>query len=125
VNLFDGTLAEDEPEYVRVRCPELPVPVHVDHGVSAPPDAQLWVAIRPEKLNLQRGKPVAEDNWARGIIKDIAYMGDLSIYVVRLDSGRDVRVTQTNSARKAGDSFTWDDEVYLLWDSAAPVVGAG
>ncbi|HWL63605.1 MAG TPA: polyamine ABC transporter ATP-binding protein [Steroidobacteraceae bacterium] len=125
VNLFDGTLAEDEPEYVRVRCPDLPVPVHVDHGVSAPPDAQLWVAIRPEKLNLQRGKPAAEDNWARGIIKDIAYMGDLSIYVVRLDSGRDVRVTQTNSARKAGDSFTWDDEVYLLWDSAAPVVGAG
>ncbi len=125
VNLFDGTLVEDEPEYVRVRCPDLPVPVHVDHGVSAPPDAQLWVAIRPEKLHLQREKPAADDNWARGIIKDIAYMGDLSIYVVRLDSGRDVRVTQTNSARKAGESFTWDDEVYLLWDSAAPVVGAG
>jgi putrescine transport system ATP-binding protein len=125
VNLFDGTLFEDEPEYVRVRCPELPVPVHVDHGVSAPPDAQLWVAIRPEKINLQREAPAAADNWARGIVKDIAYMGDLSIYVVRLDSGRDVRVTQTNSARKAGESFTWDDEVYLLWDSAAPVVGAG
>jgi putrescine transport system ATP-binding protein len=125
VNLFDGQLVEDEPEYVRVRCPDLPVPVHVDHGVSAPPDANLWVAIRPEKLLLQREKPTAPDNWAGGIIKDIAYMGDLSIYVVRLASGRDVRVTQTNSARKAGDSFTWDDEVFLLWDSAAPVVGAG
>ena len=99
--------------------------MHVDHGVSAPPDATLWVAIRPEKMALQRERPDVTDNWARGTIKDIAYMGDLSIYVVRLDSGRDVRVTQTNSARKAGQSFTWDDEVHLLWDSAAPVVGAG
>jgi putrescine transport system ATP-binding protein len=125
VNLFDGQLVEDEPEYVRIRCADLPVPVHVDHGVSAPPDAALWVAIRPEKMALQRERPQASDNWARGTVKEIAYMGDLSIYVVRLDSGRDVRVTQTNSARKAGESFTWDDEVYLLWDSAAPVVGAG
>jgi putrescine transport system ATP-binding protein len=125
VNLFDGQLVEDEPEYVRVRCPELPVPVHVDHGVSAPPNAQLWVAIRPEKLLLQGQKPAATDNWARGTIKDIAYMGDLSILIVRLESGREVRVTQTNSARKPEEQLTWDDEVYLVWDSAAPVVGTG
>jgi putrescine transport system ATP-binding protein len=125
VNLFDGQLVEDEPEYVRVRSPELPVPIHVDHGVSAPPNAQLWVAIRPEKLVLQLDRPGATDNWAHGVIKDIAYMGDLSILIVRLDSGREVRVTQTNSARKPEERLTWDDEVYVVWDSAAPVVGAG
>ena len=53
VNLFEGQLIEDEPDYVRVRCEELPVPVHIDHGMSAPPDARLWVAIRPEKVDAQ------------------------------------------------------------------------
>jgi putrescine transport system ATP-binding protein len=35
VNLFEGRLTEDEADYVRVACPELPAPVLVDHGVSA------------------------------------------------------------------------------------------
>src|ERR1700688_2475186 len=57
VNLFEGQLTEDEPEHVRVRCEELPNPVYVDHGLSAPPLALCWVAIRPEKLVLGRERP--------------------------------------------------------------------
>lgn len=125
VNLFDGQLTEDEPDHVRVACADLPVPVYVDHGVSAAPDAQLWVAIRPEKITMQREAPTSADNWAHGVIQDIAYMGDMSIYVVRLDGGRDVRVTQANLARKPGEAFTWEDAVYLSWDATSPVVGTG
>ena len=125
VNLFDGQLVEDESDYVRVACPQLPVPVYVDHGVSAAPDASLWVAIRPEKIVLERQQPESTDNWARGVIKDIAYMGDMSIFVVLLPDGREVRVTAANVARKSGETFTWDDEVYLSWDASSPVVGSG
>ncbi len=66
VNLFDGKLSEDEPDYVRVACPDLPAPVLVDHGISAPPDAPLWVAVRPEKIVLAREAPATPDNWAQG-----------------------------------------------------------
>ena len=125
VNLFDGQLVEDEPDHVRVRCADLPAPVYVDHGLSAPPNAQLWVAIRPEKITLERAQPGATDNWARGVIKEIAYMGDMSIYMIRLDSGRQVRVTQANIVRKAGEAFSWEDQVYLAWDASSPVVGTG
>ena len=125
VNLFDGRLIEDEPDHVRVACEEFPNPVFVDHGVSAPPNAQLWVAIRPEKIALDRTQPEGSDNWARGVIKEIAYMGDMSIFVVRLLGGREVRVTQTNVARKGAEAFTWEDEVYLSWDPSDSVVGTG
>ncbi|MFM2287527.1 MAG: hypothetical protein RL684_670 [Pseudomonadota bacterium] len=125
VNLFEGQLAEDEPGYVRVRCAELPAPVLVDHGVSAPPEAGCWVAVRPEKIELARERPAAVDNWAHGKVHDIAYMGDMSIYVVRLDSGRDVRVTLANRTRKPEEQYTWEDEVYLTWDASSPVVGLG
>jgi len=123
VNLFEGQLLEDEPQLVRVGCPELPVPVLIDHGVSAAPGAKLWAAVRPEKIVLQGARPAATDNWAHGTVREIAYMGDLSIFIIELDCGRRVRVTQANSARKPEEHFTWEDQVYLVWDPSDPVVG--
>ena len=123
VNLFEGQLTEDEQDHVRVRCEELAAPVYVDHGMSAPPLALCWVAVRPEKIVLTRERPVGADNWAHGTIHDIAYLGDMSVFLVKLDSGREVRVTQANRTRKPEEQFSWDEAVYLTWDASSPVVG--
>ncbi len=123
VNLFEGQLTEDEQDHVRVKCEELEAPVYVDHGMSAPPLALCWVAVRPEKIILTRDAPAGTDNWAHGTIRDIAYLGDMSVFLVRLDSGREVRVTQANRARKSDEQFDWDEAVYLSWDASSPVVG--
>lgn len=122
VNMFEGQLIEDEPGYVRIRCPELEGTIYVDHGVSSPPGAVVWVAVRPEKIVLSREKPDAIDNVAHGVVKEIAYMGDLSVYLVRLNSGKTVRVTQPNVWRHADDRITWDESVYLYWHASSPVV---
>jgi putrescine transport system ATP-binding protein len=123
VNLFEGQLTEDEHDHVRVKCEGLPAPVYVDHGMSAPPLALCWVAVRPEKIVLSREPPAGPDNWAQGTIHDIAYLGDMSVFVIRLGSGREVRVTQANRTRKPEEQFTWDEAVYLSWDASSPVVG--
>jgi len=125
VNLFAGRLTEDEPDHVRVSCGELPAPVFIDHGMSAPPAADCWVAIRPEKIDLTRTAPAQTDNWAHGVIINIAYLGDMSVYLVRLAGGREVRITQTNRTRKPEEQFKWDESVYLSWDASSPVVGVG
>jgi putrescine transport system ATP-binding protein len=123
VNLFEGQLTEDEHDHVRVNCEGLPAPVYVDHGMSAPPLALCWVAVRPEKIVLSRERPAGPDNWAQGTIHDIAYLGDMSVFVIRLGSGRELRVTQANRTRKPEEQFTWDEVVYLSWDASSPVVG--
>ena len=125
VNLFEGQLTEDEQDHVRVKCEELNAPVYVDHGMSAPPLALCWVAVRPEKILLARERPGHADNWAHGTIHDIAYMGDMTVFVVKLDSGRQVRITQANRTRKPEEQFVWDEAVYLSWDASSPVVGMG
>ncbi|MBS0420601.1 MAG: polyamine ABC transporter ATP-binding protein [Proteobacteria bacterium] len=123
VNMFEGKLMEDEPDYVRIRCDELSGTVYVNHGISSAPDATVWVAIRPEKINLGReGPATSSENVVKGVVKEIAYMGDMSIYLVRIDSGRTVRVTIPNVARHADDRITWDETVYLSWHAASPVV---
>jgi putrescine transport system ATP-binding protein len=121
VNIFEGKLVEDEPEYVRIASPELGGTVYVSHGISAAPEATVWAAVRPEKIFMSTVAPEGSDNIVRGAVQDIAYLGDLSIFLVRLPTGKVVRVTQPNTSRHA-EAITWDQQVYLSWDSTSPVV---
>jgi putrescine transport system ATP-binding protein len=124
VNLFEGRLIEDEPDFVRVKSDELGGVFHVGHGVSAAPDATVWVALRPEKIQVSREPPEGNgDNRIQGVVSEIAYRGDQSVYLVRLAGGRQMRVTQPNSLRHgAADRIRWDDAVWLSWESSSPVV---
>jgi putrescine transport system ATP-binding protein len=123
VNLFEGRLIEDEPSYVRIECPELDTTVFVSHGISSAPDARVTVAIRPEKVRMSR-QPFAEtgENQLNGVVQEIAYMGDMSVYLVRLSSGRILRVTLPNVVRHADERISWDETVYLSWHPSSPVV---
>ena len=121
VNMVEGIVIEDEPDHVRIRSGELGCDIFVGHGVDCAPDQILWWAIRPEKITLSRDKPEnAEDaNVTQGIVEEIGYLGDMSVYQVRLESGKHIRVTQTNTVRGNPDSITWDEQVYLSWDDNA------
>jgi putrescine transport system ATP-binding protein len=122
VNMFEGKLVEDEPEYVRIGSSELGGTIYVSHGISAPPGAIVWAAVRPEKIFMSTEAPQGgSDNVARGIVQDIAYLGDLSIYLIKLPTGKVVRVTQPNTSRHA-EAVSWDQQVYLSWDATSPVV---
>jgi putrescine transport system ATP-binding protein len=124
VNMFEGRLVEDEPDFVRVASEELGGTFHVGHGVSAAPDATVWVALRPEKIALTRERPDGDgDNRVAGVVAEVAYRGDQSVYLVKLATGRMMRVTQPNTLRQgSGDRVRWDDRVWLSWDSSSPVV---
>jgi putrescine transport system ATP-binding protein len=122
VNLFEGRLVEDEPDHVVIDSSEACCPIRVGHGISGTLDMQVWAAIRPEKITIQREKSPLDHNCAQGTVVEIGYQGSHSIYHVRLDSGKRVVVTQPNQSRNIDLRPTWDDRVYLSWDEEAPVV---
>jgi putrescine transport system ATP-binding protein len=122
VNMFEGRLIEDEPDHVRIESEDLGGTFFIDHGVSAAPGAIVWVALRPEKISLAREAPAGKENVARAVVKEIAYMGDLSIYITQLPSGKMVRITQPNTVRHPEDRITWDEQVYLHWHPSSGVV---
>lgn len=122
VNLFEGQLIEDEADHVRIRSEDLDSPIYVDHGISSAPAATVWVAIRPEKVGIHRSEPNAGENVARGTVREVAYMGETSIYIVELDTGKPVRVTLPNSLRRAEDRVSASERVWLSWHASSPVV---
>ena len=121
VNMVEGTVTEDEPDHVRIRSAELGCDVYVGHGVDCAPDQILWWAIRPEKMHVSRDKPEGQfgANVTTGIVEDIAYLGDMSLYQIVLDSGKRIRVSQTNSVRGNPDAITWDEKIYVSWAADA------
>lgn len=125
VNMVEGTVTEDEPDHVRIRSAELGCDIYVGHGVDCAPDQILWWAIRPEKMTISRDKPEGLNgaNVTTGIVEEIAYLGDISLYQVALESGKRIRVSQTNSVRGNPDAITWDEKVYVTWgDNAGSVL---
>ncbi len=127
VNLFEGQVL-GETERQRIRSSELGCVIRVDRQLPAVRDATVWAAVRPEKIAMSRQPPGRDavhpdtENVARGRVRAIAYMGDASVYLVALDSGREVRVTLPNSARDAEQRIGQDEVVFLSWHPSSPVV---
>ena len=132
VNLFEGRLSVDEPDHAVIDSPELPAPIFLDHGVTGGHQTNLWVALRPEKIELHKrvngaAAPLLEDaregtNVAPGVIRQISYLGSESVYEVELDNGRRVKALRTNLTRQDQEDFTWDEPVWLAWHACSPAV---
>ncbi len=122
VNIFSGTVIENSADHVTINAPELDREIYVDHGISGAAGTAVWVAVRPEKMFINTAPPSGDYNHARGKVEEIAYVGGLSVYHVKTQSGMTIRATLANVERSAEDRITWDDEVYLSWQPGAAVV---
>jgi putrescine transport system ATP-binding protein len=114
VNIFDGNVTEDGSDHVRIESGEAGCPIFIDHGVDVSEGVRVSVAVRPEKIKISREKPVEEENSTLGKIDEVAYMGNLSIYRIRLKSGKIIQATMPNLDRDT-KQFTWNEEVFLSW----------
>ncbi|HEY2178577.1 MAG TPA: ABC transporter ATP-binding protein [Caulobacteraceae bacterium] len=132
VNLFEGALTVDEHDHAVVEAPELAAPVFLDHGVSGAHAATVWVALRPEKIELHKGgegtpAPNLEDapagaNAVAGVIRHIAYLGSESVFDVELAGGRMVKALRSNLTRRDQEDFTLAEPVWLAWHACSPAV---
>lgn len=122
VNLFYGTVVSDERDSVSIKSEDTDTILKVNHGISCSLNQRVSLAIRPEKISISRKLNESSLNNMKGTVTDYAYMGSQSIYKVRLDSGKEVRVTLPNVSRDRSERLTWDDTVYLSWDADSSVV---
>jgi putrescine transport system ATP-binding protein len=121
VNMFEGRVSEDEPEHIKIAAPDVGGEIFVGHGVTCTLNQQLWYALRPEKIRLSRKRPEGRNVFA-AMVEEVAYMGNLSVYRLRLPTGRVIRATQANLDRYSEDRISWDENVFASWDDVAGVV---
>ena len=82
--------------------------------------AVVCVAIRPEKVKLSRRGPVSDAgnahaiNRLEGVVTDVSYLGGLTTYKVKLDSGAVLRSSMANTARLEFDAYMASQRV-VAW----------
>ena len=83
----------------------------------------VWVALRPEKVRISHAPPGdGQVNCVAGRVWDIGYLGDVSVYKVRLVDGFVMKASTANMTRLIERPFRVDDSVWLSWAPEAGVV---
>jgi putrescine transport system ATP-binding protein len=119
VNLFEGRLGDDGSSIEGTAAGRLRAAGKID----AEPGVVVWAAVRPEKIAIAR-EPAAPDadNCVAGTVADIGYLGDMSIYKLRLADGTQMKAAIANVGRRAGATVGFDEEVWLSWPAEATIV---
>ncbi|SBW12809.1 putrescine transporter subunit: ATP-binding component of ABC superfamily [uncultured Alphaproteobacteria bacterium] len=122
VNLFDGRVTGEHDGQVFVHCDEVGATMAIAHAEPLVAGTPVSVALRPEKMTVTDVKPESDVNVLRGVVSEIAYLGDVSIYYVALPNKTLVHVQLTNLARHTSSPLTWEQEVWLTWEPENGVV---
>ena len=113
--------------------------VHINWAEGQPPiigtstrnfnkNQSVHFAIRPEKISIWSDRPEASDdraNIVQGQIIDIAYLGNISTYHVKLPNGQMLKAQTANTRRIARRKFTWEDTVWLSWSATGGILLEG
>ena len=77
---------------------------------------KVTLSIRPEKIRMSKSAPEDDSlSCLQGEVLEFAYMGNMSIYRVRVGGGKIIQVTAPNLQRVDQHKIDWDDRVYLSW----------
>jgi putrescine transport system ATP-binding protein len=126
INLIEGKVISAGGGTVTLDCGAAGAKVAVNQELSAAPGSPAWFAVRPEKIGVSLVPPADTSvNAVAGKVWDIGYLGDISIYHVRLASGATIKATVTNATRLVERPITWEDDVWLSWSRDGGVVLTG
>jgi putrescine transport system ATP-binding protein len=119
VNLFDGVTVGSAPgvSHVETQVGRLSVQSETPHTGD-----KVTIAVRPEKVAIAREKPDTVGNAMQGTIADIAYLGDLSVYKVRLPSGMLMKASVANTDRRAAGLIQRGEAAWLSFLPDAAVL---
>ncbi len=127
INVLEGKLTGQKDGAMSMHCAAIGngLALKIDGGYPAglSDNDTCWFAVRPEKVRLAFEKPEpAEANAVEGTVYDIAYLGDVSIYHVKIADGSIIRATIANATRLVERPISWDDKVWLCWGADAGIL---
>ncbi|ANY80709.1 ABC transporter ATP-binding protein [Microvirga ossetica] len=124
VNILDGHVQSQENGLWHVKTPSADAPLTIDDPDEVLHSGQaVAIAVRPEKMVIQRDPPApGTRNVLTGEVWDIGYLGDWTVYRVKLATGEILRVTRANASRFVENPIDWDEQVHVTFAPDAAVI---
>jgi len=126
INMFDGKVVELSDGLLLVASGDAGATLATPTSEHYEKDAKICIAVRPEKIFISKHEPEnEEDTQLKGIVEDFGYFGNLSLYRIRLNTGKIVLVSAQNRQRSVEQHLEWEDEVFISWQPQSTVILAG
>ncbi len=123
VNMFEGRTAAVGNGKIDIAVAPENFTIRTDATKTCSVGQPVGFAIRPEKIRISRQQPVDPSiNSAFGEMWDIAYFGDMTVFHVKLESGRIIKAASLNAVRTVEDPLSYDDMVWVNFDADAGIV---
>lgn len=123
INMFEGVVQDTSDGKVIVASDETGISLRALSDNPPAPGSDVCVAVRPEKIYISRNQPENDDDtYLPGIVEDFGYFGNLSLYRIRLKTGKIVQVSAQNRRRTAERLLEWDDEIFISWRPRSAVL---
>ena len=122
VTILEGTAKAAGEGFYHVQYAETQPPLLAASTRSFSEGQACHFAIRPEKVAIHASQPSDVDNAIAGKVLDIAYLGNLSTYLVELPNGQIIKAQTANTRRLSRRDITWEDEVWVSWTKTAGVL---
>jgi putrescine transport system ATP-binding protein len=119
VNIFEGEVDSREAGRLTVSTKDAGAIVAAEPRQLIT-QAAICVAIRPEKVKLSRRGPVSDAanahaiNRLEGVVTEVNYLGGITTYKVKLDTGAVLRCSMANTARLEFDAYMASQRV-VAW----------
>ena len=121
INLFRGEVTAVNGSLVDITTPDgMVIRSETPHAHKVGEKASF--AVRPEKLRVSRTRPESGVNAASGEVWDIGYLGDMTVFHVKLKNGDVVKASLLNAVRTVEDPIGYDEEIWVCLDTDSGVV---
>lgn len=123
INTFEGIVTVVKDDRIEVYCDQIGETLSALGRQLVEVGQQVQIAVRPEKIFLSRERPDNnEDVCIEGVVDDLGYLGNRSLYRVRVKSGRIIQVSSQNRRRSVTRFLEWEDKVWISWRPRSAVV---
>ncbi len=123
INTFDGVVQDAQSGRVIIASDESGASLYALSDSPPAKGSAVCVAVRPEKIYISQNRPDnSEDVCLPGVIEDLGYFGNISLYRVRLETGKIVLVSAQNRQRTIDRTLEWDDEIFISWRPRSTVI---
>ena len=123
INIFEGRVVSWEHGELEVDSDEAGARLQALTDATLPAGSPVAIALRPEKIFISQDRPEGtNDTCLHGVVEDLGYFGNLSLYRIRLETGKIVQVSAQNRRRSADRFLEWNDEVWISWQRQSAVV---
>jgi len=123
INTFEGVVTVVDEEQIQAYCDEAGETLTALGRQLVEVGQTINIAVRPEKIFVSKERPDnQEDVCIQGVVDDLGYLGNRSLYRIKLASGRIVQVSSQNRRRSITRLLGWGDKVWISWTARSAVV---